>query len=513
MNVLDMMIAACRRRLDRVCLFLVLAVVVAVYWPSLFHVARGDHMCFLADYAGKTSWIDKTFGAIYYNRTRLFSPGDTLLFRPLFFLILGVQNALFGYGFFWWQLVSLLSHLFVLWALWRLLRTWGGRWSAILFTAFFGLMFSNVEAVIWHGITPYVMFSGFILCALERLETWRISGGKDRRALYVSLGWMVAASFTYEMGPWYALCFMGYALWAAPAASERPRALIFLFPVSLFVVWDLAHAWLTGTPLGREGGAMTSRMVLWHTAENFFKLLKWFISGGFFLQYGDVRPVSRIMVDRGVLAWGWPWDGAWVWTRLTGLALGGVFLIGAVFSRLWSRERIAQRVLLLSAMLLGFVGMNVVGRMNMRTDGSGIECSLYYFYNFWVLFSLIIFLAVRGVFSQEGRRLWLGWALSGVMAVFALSNALTVGKLTSMMAHDHAAVRRLVVGLDKLVAERENEPGFSFYVGPDVPGNYLVTWLVKTGDAPGKQYLLAEALYPRYFNARDPKYTVSYDAR
>jgi hypothetical protein len=53
--------------------------------------------------------------------------------------------------------------------------------------------------------------------------------------------------------------------------------------------------------------------------------------------------------------------------------------------------------------------------------------------------------------------------------------------------------------MEMLIKDKGQEPGFSFYVAPDYPGNYIYKELHRKDDPPQRQYSFIEALYPRYF--------------
>ncbi len=497
-------------------LTVILAVTVAAYYPSLFHCARADQVSFLAEYGMQTSWKDLTFGVMDYNRTRLFSPGDSLLFRPLLFVFLGIQKIFFGYNFFWWQVVALGAHLFTVAALWRLLLRWGGPGShaaAAVFSLFFSLLFVNVEAVVWHGITPYVFFAGLIILALERLEKYIVSDGEDRVSLAECTGILFAAVLIYEAAVWYIPCFFMVTilrLFRLKQVKFGVRAMVLLLPLAVYLTWSLGHFFLSGAVVEGEVEVMMSVSILGLTAENFIKLVKWFLAGGLFLQGQDVRPFSRMMVAPELLGWDWPMFSGFI-SRWTGAA-AAVFMLAAVIVSLRS-FREGWRVGLLGLMLTGYVLILTVGRANVRADGTGLESSLYYFYNFWVLATVILFVTVQGLFKADGWRRFLAAGLGMAVIVFSLFNAWQIRQLTARMARDHQACIILVKTVDALIAEHSKETGFSFYVSPSVPGNFIVSWLVKKGDPAGRQYTYAEALYPLYFNAVAPKYIIHNGSR
>ncbi len=376
------------------------------YYPSLFHVARADQVTFLAEYAGRDSSLKTVIDSLFYNRTRLFSPGDVVLFRPLLFLMLSLQRLLFGYGFFWWQLIALSAHLFTITALWRLLRRWSTEDTPAviavwILTLSFAFLFSNLEAVIWHGITPYVFFAGFILTALERLDVVVISGGRTRAALTQTTLCLLAAILTYEAGVWYVPCFFVYALVMLRGTKRAHRALILLLPLVIYAGWSAGHFLYSGTHLEKESTAIAQTFVTWKTFTNLGLVIKWFITGAFFLQPHDLNPLYRLMVGPAALSTPWPFND-WITARWIGVPAVILILAAAGTSastRLTTKR--PERMALLGAMLLGYVLLIVAGRANIREDGTGLHCSLYYFYNFWTLFTALLFLLLLPVFQKK----------------------------------------------------------------------------------------------------------------
>ena len=505
-----MMNKQCLQWLPAAGLGLLLLMVFLVYFASLFHVARADQVTFLAEYAGRNDLVRMVMDSLYYNRTREFSPGDEALFRPLLFLMLSVQKALFGYGFFWWQAVALGAHLFTVAMLWRLLRRWAGdtpgfHAAAWVLTVFFAFLFVNMEAVIWHGITPYVFFAGFVLIALERLDVFVVSSGQDRRALTVCALWLLAAVLTYEAGVWYIPCFFVYALVSLRGTGRIRRAGVLLMPLMIYVVWSAGHWILTQVQPNEETARLVGGAFLPKTVFNFLAVLKWFVGGGFFLQANDVIPISRLIVRADVFAWPWPLS-HWMPMRWLGVAAVLILIASIAIGAWFIKEKgYWRRLGLLGAMLTGYVLIIVVGRANTRVDGTGLECSLYYFYNFWTIFTVILFVLVRSVFARH----WL-WALAVSLPLMACAavNSWSVSLVTSSIAREHHMLRKTGVLLDSFIAEHKKEPDFSFYVQPNEAGNYQVSWLTKRLDPPGKKYYYVETLYPQYFRADKPKYSL-----
>ncbi|MEI6438111.1 MAG: hypothetical protein WCO69_05120 [Candidatus Omnitrophota bacterium] len=445
---------------------------------------------------------------MFYNRTRTFSPGDVLLFRPLLFLMLYLQKMIFGYAFFWWQLTALGAHLFSVWALWRLLRRWAGdhagsQAAAWLFTIFFAFLFANTEAVIWHGITPYVFFAGFILMALDQLETHLLSAGHDQRSLNTCAGWLLAAVLIYEAGIWYIPCLFLYAFLSLKGSGREQKSLILLVPILIYAGWDIGHWLITACHFDAETSRIAGTLPGLKTLMNFGSVAKWFIAGGFFLQPQDIIPISRLMVRPDVFRWDWPLANADPARWIGAAALIATAASAGISMLKCRKETMSAKALLLTAMLAGYVLIIVAGRANVREDGSGLHRSLYYFYNFWVLFTPLLFLVTRPLFNKH--RLLAG-ALSITLLCLAVQGSWNISRICTTIAEDQRPSRLLIKLLEGFIAQHRQEKDLSFYIRPNEPGNYWVNWLIKKNDPPGKHYYFVDVLYPQYTDPLHPKY-------
>src|SRR5205085_3309107 len=88
-------------------------------------------------------------------------------YRPLFNIALIVSYALFGLQTFGWHLVSLLTHLAVVFLVYRLARQWGlSREVGLAAALLFGLHPAHSESVAWIAALPVPLAAGFILAPL-----------------------------------------------------------------------------------------------------------------------------------------------------------------------------------------------------------------------------------------------------------------------------------------------------------------------------------------------------------
>ncbi|MDE2028408.1 MAG: hypothetical protein KGJ11_07695, partial [Candidatus Omnitrophica bacterium] len=128
---------------------LIALAVLVCYYPSLYYPPRADQVIYLSETSGLHKPWDLIFGCYNHNRHRTIAPGDELLFRPLLYAFLGVEQVLFGHHFWAWQLTALGAHLVLIWVLLRLLWHVSGPWLAFAGAWSFALAVSNYELVTW----------------------------------------------------------------------------------------------------------------------------------------------------------------------------------------------------------------------------------------------------------------------------------------------------------------------------------------------------------------------------
>ena len=369
---------------------LVAAIGAFIYFPSLYHSARADHLNYLADVARGESWYDFAIRWYDYNRVRLFGGLDALLFRPLFFFFMGNERALFGYDYFLWQLTGILLHAGVCVSLYRVLRLFHDRGWAVAGAGTFALLFINLEAVVWHHVSGYILFAFLVLTGLEQLFKYtrspKVSAG--RLAGIVLL--LTAAVMTYEVGVWYVLSFFGYAFMCARDKKAGQMSFWLLVPLLLYAALSIFHAASVSFDITYVGGKQAFESLRpWDFLRNMGILLKWQVFSGFFLQEKDILIDARLAVPTDVFGWAWPFHVFDLYYSI-GLALAGAWF--CFFLRSWPFvvQQRGREMLLLGVMLLGYLAVIILGRMGPQGVGV-LNNSLYYFYNFWALFILFIF--------------------------------------------------------------------------------------------------------------------------
>jgi hypothetical protein len=175
-----------------------------------------------------------------------------------------------------------------------------------------------------------------------------------------------------------------------------------------------------------------------------------------------------------------------------------------------SGKNVAMLVLCL-AMIAGYLAVIAAGRINIQGE-FGLRVGLYYPYNFLTL--LLVAFALLSSDQAAASKMpdkLVKVIAACVMAMVVVSYTLMTHKVTAQMARDHAQSRIFLAALDRYVKAHEKEPGFSFYVGPEYPGNYTPDWVSRRGDPAGRHYTVAEALYLPQFTRHNPKYVIKFE--
>jgi len=473
---------------------LIALAVVAFYFPTLYFPPRCDQVAYLAEIANNQHPCDLIFGTFDLNRHRVYAPGDELLFRPLLYMFLGTQQVILGHNFWAWQLVAMLAHLTLVWVLLRLLCHLSGPWLGAAGAWLFALSVTNYELVSWPHLTSYILMMTFVVLAFEQMVfcfeeqdlTWeRI----QRMLIYLSV-----ACFIYETANIFTLLIMGVLVMSFP--KMRTRSLVLSVPVVLYMFFSfynyvyVHHVIKTISSHGTSVGAFLGSIVYvgsWWLYEGVFNGLYGYVMGlrtAFrpnevlvfkFLDFSNVQVVLQLIILSafGVLAW-------------------------------INRQDFFKKItpfIVLTGMLLAYVAVIVVGRYEaLGSLKQAVGINSYYSYPFWIIVVMMAFVLIATK-SKINRYLVI------IFVTASLILGLLQGKRIYSMASDYSqrysSTVLLVVTLDLLVKEKGNEPGFSFYVHPQYPGNYIFREVRKANDPPYKEYSFAQLLYPQYFRPRE----------
>jgi hypothetical protein len=227
----------------------------------------------------------------------------------------------------------------------------------------------------------------------------------------------------------------------------------------------------------------------------------WWIGIGLFPSQIPVTQVGRNMIDLNT-SFPVPYFNFADPMVLTAIMIG--CLLGLFLVRRRGAAREAFRfswVWWVGAALAIFVLFLAVGRANPRGLQITIFNNLYYTYFFWLMFIAIIYALLRNVIFPKAISL----AAVVLVGILIVHNGQILYRRNQIQAQEANPTLLLIRTLDLLIAERGQEPDFSFYVSPDYPGNFKCHNVKKSAD-PRDVYSMMEILYPRHFVNKKAKY-------
>lgn len=464
-----------------------------VYGPALFHCARADQMVYLAEVADKTSFNDLVFNTYNLNRHRMFSPGDEILFRPLLYVLLGLETYLFRYLFIAWQAVGVCLHLGVVWYLLRLLLTISLSPWAIMIASFFALAAMNMEMVIWHHIHAYMLALIFMLIAIRHLILFlQKCGYLARYHIWFCATMMTLACLTYEVNVAFVLCMIIGILLYRPNRFKQLSPLF--LSVFIYFGFSLIDAWINPTVISEVPHLLSKPIHMTDLARDVFWSLSFWIHTSIFpwqmpidLMARNVFPLTSISnlftFQLSSLA---------SWSALLIL----IFFMGALF-RFPARDR-GWWVMTILLMMVSFAVIILLGRGYSRGIWDVLRVDLYYFYPVILLFVCALYASIA--WEQLSKRPWF-LAVLPLSIIFLFSQGQLVYQLNWKQATSNKPVIDLFHTLDELIKMRSQEPQFSFYVDPRYPGNYIYPQ-IQHKDNPQRLYTITEALYPQWSRPR-----------
>jgi len=446
------------------------ALVWFAYGPSLSHVARSDQIAYLADIHGEDSLMKLTLGSSSFTRTRHFSPGDFLLYRPVIYWILGFEYWLWGYHFEAWQLVGILLHLGVVWTVFCILRKFQLRRAAFALSACLAVLTAGIELVTWHHLHGYLIFLLFFLGSFFGLFDHVESGQTRGTSLLLVAFLLFAACLTHELGCLWAIIFAAF-LWLThpsihaplakkPAALPRSTAFLLLVPVLLYAILSFydyhRHAFSPQNEVSFHFSWIEFGI-------NYLKSLAWWICMGIFSVPSEwtssplegtkfipsaivLRPLFPLVF--AAVAVVIPY---WIFRQIR----------ASPQSSPWKKWRILI-ILLLGA----YVALLDFGRFMPRSLGyifRNLNCA----YFVWLL--LVLF-AGCWLTEMKTRRKCIRYpiqnAIYGIIALWIVWNAFQLRELNQKRAQMDRPLREMLSQTSSLVAAHHADPGFCFYVPP-----------------------------------------------
>jgi hypothetical protein len=483
-----------------------LLVVGAAYFPALFHMHRGDQWVYLLETIDCRGLWDSFCSTYSFNRTNRLFTGDTGLFRPALFFFLGLQKYLFGTNVILWQAVGIVLHaticlvvlaiLFGVTRVARLLRPspapergWPGAFDLLphAMVFFFATNANIIDAVIWSHLSGYLLFYLCVcVCLLLSLRILEVALSDGKCAWFsVSAAWLLCllSAFLHELGQLYALflgLFVTRTLTGRAGLRTRSAMLLLLAFTAILLVYQgvnladrLVHQ--DGVARDPESGRLFKDVDIGSSAARAARLINFTVLAPFFspsahIGLGKPRPaVAEVPFYAEAAA---PLGFLSVLTLAICLCWGALAGLRAVLRK----DGAAKGFLfVLGGMLALYVGITVLGRMNLRPHPAILSANSYYAYFPLLVFLVAFFAALRlgrldevgGGRKAPGQHLRLAlnaaaWSLIGGFVVLGAIDARKVYLVNKDYAKHFRWERSIVSQLATFIARHRNEPGFSF---------------------------------------------------
>lgn len=483
--------------IERVIVLGLLALVtIPAYSPSLNRFFAADQVVYFAEVNGQRS-LRAGLGLCDHALTAKYNKGDEVLYRPLLFVLLAIENTWFGYDYTLWNLTNLVLHLLVAYSLYELLRALAPPWVAAAFALLFAVNRAIVEMVMWNHLGGYLMAFAFLLVALRAI--YRL--GLDETTAPAGWWWVYAvcvlgAMLSYEIGVFLAVLAPVYLLHRR-RQSLRRVALATGLPLLVFLGLYAVHAaratrlfWVdphksTGFSIGTWLGNVATCFWQW-IAE-------------------IVDPWRSEMLQVAMARFRLVPRGEELTPSISQVVVVLLLVLVACLTPAMRWRRLAQR--LPFAGLVGMLWLAYVAMVNLgRAHAVDIT---YYLYLFALLATVI------GVSLLEWEALSLPRQVitGAVLAVFIGAHATITRSTSQAVAAANEPFAAYYSMLNEFVEAHKTEPDFSFntwHVARELdpvttlPEGYpdKPTAFVKT--------TVAGMLYPQYYNPTNAKYWISY---
>jgi hypothetical protein len=420
-----------------------------------------------------------------YTASRRIGKGDDLLFRPLTGLLLAGESALFGHRYRAWNIVHLVLHLAVCFALFELLWALQPSMFAAAVALLFSVLTSNFELVVWNHLSGYLL--GFGLLLLSILATLRLSkeDGTERKK------WLIVyAAATFAAACCHEIAVIGAAVTAASIAwaSRRRGARLstgtiaaLIAPLATYGLLYIGHIlrcerWLWTDPRGPVPPPLVFRVAQ--------------CLGLWALKALDPWSAEFVLKNCDRFAWSDQPAGTGTVLLFIGLAAGLVLCL----RRGLTRDRLRDAgpfSALLAGLLLAYTLMINVGRPYAATV-------TYYAYFFALLAMAALYSLVD--FRRVGRKT--AFAALALLLGLASANAYRVRHFSRQLAELNAPTIEYFDTIERFVEEHRLEPGFAFAIrAPDHLDPFSFVWKGYPDHPPDDEASVSELLYPEYFDA------------
>jgi hypothetical protein len=471
---------------------LLIILTVSAYLPSLDKVFLAGQLDYFAELNGETS-LASGFRLLDYGANRQYGKGDEVLYRPLLYAVLALENTFFHRDFRLWNTANLVFHLLVTYLLFEVLWRIKPSLMACGVTLFFGLLASNFEQVAWTYRGGYMLGYGLLLVALWAAREI----GSEKECSSVRWFWIYGLSMTSAM-------------------LFHEIAVIAGFGVIAYVSWCRRRK--LNTKWGRFVAAMGAPILIYSILYSFHATqcnrLLWVDTHGvtgssieylfyvpllilYWLQH-IFLPVSGQLVFSYMKfsSWTLP-DGALMPKVLVSVALwiGTLICLRQGFERKHMKESLPFAALIFF-LIVSYACIVTLGRFR-----HALQVSHYDYFS--ALFGAVLLYSIID-FSRVRRTSKL--VAIACILLLSLNNGLEIRNISSRIQAIYGPVAKCLKWVEQAVKPRLSDPDFSFAVKGVPPELNITLWVWVGYPDQGNiiKMSLFDALYGKYYNLATP---------
>ncbi len=482
------------------------------FFPSFSHCFRSDQIVYLANTRHYDDIFSLSKNLWAYEHVREYLPGDTIFFRPLTSLTLGLEKAFFGSDFIAWHILGFIGHLLVIWILLNLLYRVNANPLAFGFALLFSSLYAGVDAVIWEHISSYLIFSALILGSIYFLKEACLRPEKGRPLFFMAYVLLLFACFFHELAVLFTWPLLNYYIRENTKNSGRiPREgfLLLLIPglyVSAYILVNFSYQNASLNILARD---QIHAIFNFENAFNAIRIIPRFFMQNVIAGFFPTALKGQLGLSERLAMTYKPFPELLVPLFFINCFTASVFLMALIKGISIQRIKENKNFIILMAHLIGIV-IIIIPLARITTHGAQyvLNYSSYYSYMFWVYFLLLLhaitdWSCLKNIWKTKGALA----SLIALVIIFLLNSHQTL-ELNQGIKLNQAPLRHYLLALNHFVSTHQKEEDFRFRILNDV--KISLSKLDPQTKLPQQDDLdLAEILYHRYHDKSRPKYILT----
>lgn len=502
------------------CIYLGIALVAALiaYWPSFSHLLRCETYTFFLNTIGHKGVLD----ILNHQMVMGYWPGDTWLFRPLLYGLLGLEANYFAFNPMPWHITAFVFHALSIVALFRLLWLIKPGKLALIFTTLYAVAYITVNAILYVQIAIYPLFIAIVLTSLFYL--YKGMRENKRGSIIAAIILMSIASFCYEIGMVFLILIGGF-LWLKRSRITWTRWKV-VIPALLFVWFTLyaaQHIFATNELASSEFGVLSALSNIVYGTGKIVTIAGTWLSHITLPSLFNLEP--QLAMERSPVVFtslnDVHWDNINYFTLIPNLIILsglGYFLWKRKPSKKKSTNTNISLMLPLTLMLSAFLLITSLFRSATR----GVESYILETNNNANLFLAILipliytFPGVRRLANRRFTFTRRNVCIYGALIILIATSFFKLYTINQQVIEAEKPIKDYIVVIEDFVEEHKDEPDFSFIskVADQELEERMTLHLWKEWDPLKRVYephTLVQIQHYDYWDETDPKYVLYYE--